>query len=1800
LAIADKSPHANPVPIQAIQDYFSATSPAWTQVPSPSDDIVTESSQSIAANLLNPSSNSNASLVDLPIPYNLPSGWLTDSSDVSQTLACWEPGIDPSLPLLHFMTCLGALTEVQFTIGTQLINDTVPWISAWTVAPATLSLGGSVTIEYTAADYSTFQLSRAELWRAPNAGGQPGAWSELSFQTITGNGPTQVIFTDTPEATGSYWYGTHLFDTGGNEALEPSTAQVTVSTPPTGNTTPTVLVTPLLSSITTAQSLTTVVGVGGPNGEPTPTGSVTLASGSYSSAPTPLSSGGATIVVPAGSLLTGTDTLTVAYTPDAASSSVYTSASGSTNVTVSPASTAPTISGFTATPANVSGGWTITYTVTLTSGAPTGGAQISFTSSTPSIIPNANIEMPAGSTSGQTTVVAQNPASVTPVVITASFNGSSKQATITVTPSSIATYLVTVQVFGAGDVTSQDGRLVCVYSNCSAVYTVGSTISLSEVPGLNYAFSGWGQACSGQGVCSFTVTNNMLVTATFSPIPGTVDSDLITVVVGNGTISSTDGLVNCSTNCQTFYPNTASVILNAVPNLGYEFGGWTGACTGLGQCSLALPHITTVQATFSATAGTTTMAVSPGTIQTITGNGTAGSTGDGGPTSLASLNNPLGLAADRQGNLYIAEFNGNRIRVSNTQANPITVGNITVPPGSIATLAGNGTAGFSGDGGPSTAAQIYGPTAVRLDTSGNLYFADADNNRIRVINLQTTPITIAGVTIQPGAIMTVAGNGTYGYTGDGVPATSAGLTNPQDVLVDGSGNIYIAEWSRVRLVNAQTGIISTFAGGGSGSCTSQLDGVGDGCLATQASVYPIALAIDSFGNIFLTDELLEAIRMVYKGGAFPGLPSSPTSGYIYALAGRGSGCSGQVDAAGDGCPVFDSAAIVGVGLSVDPAGSLYFANLNDSRIHRVDRATGILTALAGNGTSGYLQDGVPATSTEVSFNGWWYGSVLAMDSAGNLYFSDTNTNRVREVTSAGAQVPLSSASVGSQGTGVSILVENIGTSTMNQPVIAISGTNAAEFSESDTCSSSVQPGASCTITALFTPAATGTRYAQLSITSSNSQNSPQTLELTGNEVGAEGVLSLGTASLSFGNQVLGTTSAAQSIVITNSGTADLAAPAVSISGSNTNEFSSTNTCQGGIKTGANCVVGVTFTPLATGSASANLSIIDYAASNSPQSVSLSGTGAQTVPLVTWSPSISALTYGQMLGAGVLDATASANGSTLAGTFGYTAVVGVGAPQTILQSTVLGAGTYTLTANFSPADTTDYAPASASTQLKVNPASLSLAAGNASISYGAPLPNFTYSMNGFVNGDTAATATSGAPSLTTTATAGSPVGSYPITPSVGTLIAANYSIAFVPATLTITQASQTITFGTLPNQAFGVAPFGLTATASSGLAVSFATVTPAVCTVSGTNVTVLAVGSCTIQATQAGSSNYTSATPVNQSFQVTKASQTITFGPLVNQSYGTPPFTVSATATSGLPVSFASTTTTICTASGNTVTLAAVGKCTIRATQAGNVDYATATPVSQSLQVTKASETITFGPLANQPYGTSFTVSATASSGLPVTFASTTTTICTVSGDTVAVVSVGRCTIRATQAGNIDYAAATPVSQSFQVTKATQTITFGLLTNQPYGTPPFTVSATASSGLPVSFASTTTTICTVSGNTVTLMAVGECTIRATQAGNLDYATATPVSQSFTVTKASQAITFGPLPTKPLGAAPFAISAMASSGLSVSFTSTTIAICTVSGDTVTLVAVGKCTIRATQAGNADYTAATPVNQSFQVTH
>ena len=252
------------------------------------------------------------------------------------------------------------------------------------------------------------------------------------------------------------------------------------------------------------------------------------------------------------------------------------------------------------------------------------------------------------------------------------------------------------------------------------------------------------------------------------------------------------------------------------------------------------------------------------------------------------------------------------------------------------------------------------------------------------------------------------------------------------------------------------------------------------------------------------------------------------------------------------------------------------------------------------------------------------------------------------------------------------------------------------------------------------------------------------------------------------------------------------------------------------------------------------------------------------------------------------------------------------------------------------------------------------------------------------------------------------------------------------------------------------------------------------------------------------------------------------------------------------------------------------------------------------------QTITFDQPLDTKVGEPVTLSASATSGLAVSFTSNTPAVCTVSGSAVTTMTAGVCVITASQGGDATHAAAPEVARSFQVTagQAPQTISFTLPSEVV--TPGVAVgqsvalSASASSGLAVSFTSSTPAVCTVSGPTVLAVAGGTCTITASQGGSADYAAATPVTQSFQVTagQAPQTISFTP-PAGATAGVPVSLSASAAPGLEVSFTSSTPAVCTVSGSTVLAVAGGTCTITASQGGSADYAAATPVTQSFQVT-
>ena len=415
------------------------------------------------------------------------------------------------------------------------------------------------------------------------------------------------------------------------------------------------------------------------------------------------------------------------------------------------------------------------------------------------------------------------------------------------------------------------------------------------------------------------------------------------------------------------------------------------------------------------------------------------------------------------------------------------------------------------------------------------------------------------------------------------------------------------------------------------------------------------------------------------------------------------------------------------------------------------------------------------------------------------------------------------------------------------------------------------------------------------------------------------------------------------------------------------------------------------------------------------------------------------------------------------------------------------------------------------------------------------------------------------------------------------------------------ATQTITFASPGNRAFAATPVPLAATSTSGLAVSFASSTPAVCTVNNAALTLVGIGTCTVSASQTGNSSYLAAAPVSNSFAVGVGAQTITFVSPGNQVLGTTPAALMATSTSGLTVAFDSTTPTVCAASGTTLTLLTAGTCTVAASQAGNANYSPATAVSHSFAVAVAltAQTITFASPGGQVMGVApAPLVATSTSGLAVSFVSTTPNVCTVSGTTLSLLTFGTCTVAASQAGNATFAAATAVQNSFPVAAAAQTISFASPGNQTLGTAPPALVASSTSGLPVLLAPATPSVCTVNGSTLTLVAVGTCTINASQAGDATYAAATTVSNSFAVAPAAQTITFASPGNQTLGTTPAPLVASSTSGLAVALASTTAGVCTVSGTTLTLVAVGTCTVNASQIGNASYAAAATVSRSFNV--
>jgi hypothetical protein len=434
-------------------------------------------------------------------------------------------------------------------------------------------------------------------------------------------------------------------------------------------------------------------------------------------------------------------------------------------------------------------------------------------------------------------------------------------------------------------------------------------------------------------------------------------------------------------------------------------------------------------------------------------------------------------------------------------------------------------------------------------------------------------------------------------------------------------------------------------------------------------------------------------------------------------------------------------------------------------------------------------------------------------------------------------------------------------------------------------------------------------------------------------------------------------------------------------------------------------------------------------------------------------------------------------------------------------------------------------------------------------------------------------------------------------------------------------AQTISFtsAALGAATVGGTPYTVTATATSGLPVSFTIDASAstVCTIAGATVSFIGVGTCVIDANQAGDATYSAAPQVQQSFAVGKSAQTITFTSTApaNATVGGATYTVMATGGgSGNPVTFTidASASTVCMIAGATVSFIGAGTCVIDANQAGDATYSAAPQVQQSFAVGKNAQTITFtstAPAGAKVGGATYTVMATGGgSGNPVTFTidASASTVCTIAGTTVSFIGAGTCVIDANQAGDATYSAAPQVQQSFAVSKGDQTITFTspATAGAKLGGATYTVMATGGgSGNPVTFTidASASTVCTIAGTTVSFIGVGTCVIDANQAGNAKFNPAPQVQQSFAVAKGDQTITFistAPAKVKPGQA--YTVTATATSSLAVAFTIdvSSAGVCSIAGAAVSFLADGLCKINANQTGNANYNPAPQVQQSILV--
>jgi uncharacterized repeat protein (TIGR01451 family) len=779
----------------------------------------------------------------------------------------------------------------------------------------------------------------------------------------------------------------------------------------------------------------------------------------------------------------------------------------------------------------------------------------------------------------------------------------------------------------------------------------------------------------------YVVNDNGVI---YKVTPGTVAPSNMTIFAGNNTAGfSPNG--TAATSTLTFEPYGAA--LDANGNLYYSdsqncavreiVGGVVKTIAGNGSCGfsgdngpatsaslgflqgIALDGLGNLYIADAGNAVVRRVVLSTGVITTYAGTPDA----QGFPTSGAAATStplafPAGVAADANGNLFIADEGDNVICRVDAASKVLTI------------VAGTGAQGFSGDGGPATSAMLNEPDGVAVDSAGNIYISDTINALVREVFSPTNPNA-------PNQINTIVGNGTFGFSGDGGPALSAELTNPAGLFVDSTtGNLWIADFwaNRIRLYNASNKTITTVVGSGL---------VGDGGAATSASFYfPRTPQLDSQGNLYIVDAENDRIRKVDTSGnittvvgtgipcarpSFPCGDGGPATsaqifmprtvtieangdllvsddgdnrirevsgGNINTIVGSGGQCGsgqGQVPLpCGDGGPALQASVNDARGAVRDAAGNLFFVDAQDNRVREVD-TTGTITTIAGGGTNNtaptgcgngsFTGDGGPAVNATLDCP-----LGLDIDALGNLYVADTDNNVIRKIDTGSPRIITTIAGNGTAGhTGDGGLATS---ATLNSPD-RVSVNGAGNFFISDSGNNVIRrvDGTSKIITAFagngnFAFAGDGGPALSASFATPvgvvvTPEGNMYVGDVNNNRIrkvllNPNVALSSNTAG--FANQPINVAATPLPVTVTNSGDAPLTISSIALTGASVFSLgTSTSPCPvapATLAVGAQCVIEVGFTPTQFVASTGTITITDNGPmANSTQVINVTGAGA---------------------------------------------------------------------------------------------------------------------------------------------------------------------------------------------------------------------------------------------------------------------------------------------------------------------------------------------------------------------------------------------------------------------------------------------------------------------------------------------------------------------------------------------------------------------------------------------------------------